>query len=428
MNFCKTGLAALLLLLSVGASAQKNFVEGYVVNNAGDTLRGLIDDKNWRMNPEAIQFRRNAEERPVTYTPADISAFHLLSGEYYRSKVVQYDQSPVALAELGNSSDPKWQRDTLFLKVEVSGKATLYFLQQKNNKQNFFLETGGAGAEELLNVKYFRFQNGDKHAVTSQQYKSQLRNRLGDCNALGTKFYEVEYDLKSFRNVIEQYNRCGGQEQPSVRRDKDRGKTFEFGLVAGVHVTRLKFSSEELAYSDLTAGTYAKRVNEVAGLSLDLVFPRAHRQYMIHSELVYKGNYVTNAFERTEPARRSTIKGDSWFRMNCVQANVMFRYHRATFTKVRPFFQAGVIAARSVGADNRMILETSYSWGGTNRTERPALAVTNRTTAGLAGGIGATWGNFGLEARYETALGPSAARELRSSVNTAYALASYTLR
>jgi hypothetical protein len=75
-----------------------------------------------------------------------------------------------------------------------------------------------------------------------------------------------------------------------------------------------------------------------------------------------------------------------------------------------------------------MILETSYSWGGNNRTERPALDVTNRTTAGLAGGVGATWGNFGLEARYETALGPSSAQGLKSSLNAGYALASYTLR
>lgn len=430
MNFCKTGLVAFLLLMSTGASAQKNFVEGYVVDNAGDTLRGLIDDKNWLNNPREVRFQKNQEAPAIVYTPADIRSFYVNSREHYRSKAVMYDASPHKLPDLGTSPDPVWQKDTLFLKVEAEGVVSLYYLRESTEREHFFLEKNGAGAEDLLNVRYISSGEGVKQALASQQYKSQLKNYLGDCNALKGKLYDVNYELEAIRNVVRQYNRCSGGAEATVVRPSagERNRSIEWGLVAGVHLTQLRFSSEGRSYEKLTKGPYRGALNGVGGISLDFIIPRRHRQFIFRSELVYKPYHVTKLVERTGLVDRRYVKEDTYFRMGYVQGNLMFRYHRATFAKVRPFVQGGFLLGRSIKASSLTTTEAVFTSGATYYNQAPALEGLGRFNFGIVGGGGVTAGNFGLEARYERAAGPSNHPGLSSSTQSVYLLASYTLR
>lgn len=428
MNFCKTGLVAFLLLMSIVASAQKNFVEGYVVNHSGDTLRGLIDDKNWLSNPGQVLFRKSQEATPVAYTPADIQAFSLNSREHYRSKAVMYDVSPHRLADLGSSPNPAWQSDTLFLRVDTEGAVSLYYLRENTDKEHFFLEKNGGVAEDLLNVRYTISREGSKQMITTQQYKSQLKNYLGDCNALNGKLYKVKYELEAIRNVVKQYNRCVGEAEAGQPTQEGRSRLLEAGLVVGVHATKLQFASEGGNFATLTGSPYRDALNGVGGISVDFVIPRRHRQFVIHNELVYKPYYVTRVVERPSSLGRPHVKEDTYFRMGYVQGNFMFRYHRATFAKVRPFVQGGFVLGKSVRAASLTRTETSYSSGATYHNQAPALDGLGRFSFGTVGGGGVTVGNFGLEARYEKASGPSNHSRLRSSTRSIYFLVSYTLR
>lgn len=430
MNFCKTGLVAFLLLMSIGANAQKNFVEGYVVDNSGDTLQGLIDDKNWLNNPREVRFRKNQEAPAIVYTPADIRAFFVSSREHYRSKAVMYDVSPHKLPDLGTSPDPVWQKDTLFLKVEAEGVVSLYYLRESTEREHFFLEKNGAAAEDLLNVRYISSGEGVKQALASQQYKSQLRNYLGDCNALKGQLYNVEYELEAIKKVVKQYNRCSGGEEASAvqQSSKGRSRTIEWGLVAGVHVTQLRFSAEGRTFEQLTNGPYRGALNGVGGISMDFISPGRHRQFILRSELVYKPYHATKFVERTGLVDRLYVKEDTYFRMSYVQGNFMFRYHRATFAKVRPFVQGGFLLGRSIKASSLTTTEAAFTSGAMYYNQAPALEGLGRFNFGVVGGGGVTVGNFGLEARYERAAGPSNHSGLRSSTQSVYLLANYTLR
>ena len=428
MTFYKFGLVALLLLTCVGATAQKNFVAGYVVDHAGDTIRGFVDDKNWIVNPSVIYFKKEVQAEPVAYVPTEIKAFRLSSGEYFKAKAVKYDQSAFKLQELGEEPNPQWKQDTLFLRVEVEGLVHLYYFLESNDKEHFFLEKNEAGADELLNVRYNAYQNGVKRMTATQQYKSQLKNYLGDCDALSGKIYSVKYGLEPIRNVVKQYNRCHGASDGGQVLQERRNSILQAGLIAGVHATNLRFRSELSGFEELTDGAYRDALNGVGGAVLDVYIPRGHRQFLFHNELVYKVYNATKVVEKQASLANPYSKEDTYFRMRYLQANLMFRYHRATFTKVRPFVQAGVVLGRSIKATSLTRTETTYSSGATYHKEAPALADLGKFTSGYAGGLGVTVGKFGVEARYERAAGLSIYEGLWASARSVYFLASYTLR
>ena len=54
----------LLLFLPVSLFAQSNYKAGVIVNQKGDTIRGLINYKEWIQNPVTIDFKYQPNSVP----------------------------------------------------------------------------------------------------------------------------------------------------------------------------------------------------------------------------------------------------------------------------------------------------------------------------------------------------------------------------
>lgn len=84
----RLSLVVLGLVCGVGAYAQKTFEPGYILPLQGDTVRGLIDFRNWAKNPDEISFKLSESAEATSYRPVDIKAF-VVGGEKYVSAVVR---------------------------------------------------------------------------------------------------------------------------------------------------------------------------------------------------------------------------------------------------------------------------------------------------------------------------------------------------
>jgi hypothetical protein len=78
-------LAVSLLAVAGTAQAQKNFRPGYVVQPAGDTLRGEVDARGGQRMASLCLFRSTASAQPKNYAPADLKAYGLSKGASYES-------------------------------------------------------------------------------------------------------------------------------------------------------------------------------------------------------------------------------------------------------------------------------------------------------------------------------------------------------
>jgi hypothetical protein len=93
--------------------AQADFRPGFIVNNAGDTLRGWIDYRSGGKNFRICSFKKEEGREPVDYSPADIRGYGFANDKRHLSRMVE---------------TPGKVKETVFLEILVSGKATLYKL------------------------------------------------------------------------------------------------------------------------------------------------------------------------------------------------------------------------------------------------------------------------------------------------------------
>src|SRR5215469_3789841 len=79
-------LSLFLLLICFSASlyAQKNLLDGYIVKKNGDSLRGLIDYRDWGINPQYIDFLVKNSEKSIPFSADDLRAFGV-NGDRYES-------------------------------------------------------------------------------------------------------------------------------------------------------------------------------------------------------------------------------------------------------------------------------------------------------------------------------------------------------
>jgi hypothetical protein len=64
-----------IMVAAVSAQAQANFLPGYVVPLAGDTLRGEVDFRDSRANAQRVRFRANKEATVILYAPIELRAY-----------------------------------------------------------------------------------------------------------------------------------------------------------------------------------------------------------------------------------------------------------------------------------------------------------------------------------------------------------------
>ncbi len=83
-----------LLTINVLVSGQANFVKSVVINNNGDSIYGNIDYRNWKNNPNTINFM-NAANQKQTFDASSIRGFYIpTTHETYKSFTVELDLLP----------------------------------------------------------------------------------------------------------------------------------------------------------------------------------------------------------------------------------------------------------------------------------------------------------------------------------------------
>src|SRR5215510_9797263 len=101
----RTALLLSLTLICFSSIAQKSYIAGFIVTLKGDTINGLVDYKNWEINPRSVSFKKNAKESSVLLGLNDILSFDVPGKDRYVRSIVYKDMRPVDLDHLRVISD-----------------------------------------------------------------------------------------------------------------------------------------------------------------------------------------------------------------------------------------------------------------------------------------------------------------------------------
>lgn len=231
-------------------SGQLEYQKGYFIDNEGIRTECYIYNKDWNNNPTAIKLR--IDEGGVIYTGgiSAIKEFGIYDNSKFIRAIVKIDRSGDITSQLRQGYNPVWTDDTLFLKVLVEGKASLYYYAEGSVKK-FFYSTAGSGINQLV---YKRFLLPDNSTVTdlsnpnvywgankpniaiNRDYLKQLWLEVRCPEDMPVK--NVEYDISDLKKYFREYNKCTGGEYRDY--SPSQGKlSMHLKVVPGISISSL---------------------------------------------------------------------------------------------------------------------------------------------------------------------------------------------
>ncbi|MEP2023051.1 MAG: hypothetical protein ABJH98_02215 [Reichenbachiella sp.] len=412
------------------AIGQKNFQPGYILTLGGDTIRGQIDYRNWKINPDQINFI-DPSSIEQTFSPLEILEFGV-ADERYLSGIVDYETSSTLLnfSKMSQSGQFDLASDTVFLQELFGGNKPLYFFYNNQQREYFYIENNNK--LELLNYKKYlkKSPSADPDAplaahnsavAENNRFRAQLMAYLSDCSSVNSKITSAGYGQKSMYRIFESYEKCVNPEG-SNQRKREKIET-KFGVLAGVSLSSIKFSGTDNYNSELIESDFGSSVDFTAGVSIEFVFPRSGRKWSIPNELIYTSFSVeADHSDITDPDYLYTISHIE-LAYSYIKLNNMVRYS-IPIGNIHTFINVGLSNGFAISETNNMT-QTIQAYSSTRNTEEEAIEFTRKYEQGLIAGLGVRANKISFEARYEGSGGMSEAVNLSSKVKRFYFMLGY---
>jgi len=120
------------LFYSTISFGQINFVKAYLVDNENNRIDCLIKDTDWERNPQEFEYKRSENSDIEIGNLNSVKEFGIgVSSKFIRVET-DIDRSITELAKLENGRNPIWNREIVFLKVILEGKASLFVYREMN--------------------------------------------------------------------------------------------------------------------------------------------------------------------------------------------------------------------------------------------------------------------------------------------------------
>lgn len=262
-------LTVIQLVISTKLNAQGRFVDGYILTNRNDTIRGLVRDEDWAVSPERIEFKR-LNTAALTYAAENIAGFGLvLAKEIYKSKKIGLLDISLTNAYTFTPSFESKDSAQVFLQELVGvGKVTLFELMDRSEHSRFFIEKGG-NLKELYYYPFYKSVGDKSFLLVYDEYKRQLARLGGDSERFNEPL--PPYQEKYLVRYIESYNASFTKD--SVRSQaENRQLTFDLELNAG---------------GDSWEGRVKIQNKPTYGFGLRVNFPRKFRNRYIRAAIFF---------------------------------------------------------------------------------------------------------------------------------------------
>lgn len=193
-----TGKAVLwtvcLLFISVSAIAQNSsFMDGYIVTNDNDTIRGEIALRTDRVNGNECHFRRSPGEAAKVYYPGSIVAYRFTPGKYYVSRMVTIEEAP----------------RNVFLEYLIEGGLALYYYRTELYTY-YFLEGPDKTLMAMDNKKVERWidtpTSAKKYEGVNQNYKGLTASVMRDWVDAQKRASDLKLNHKDMMKIVADYN------------------------------------------------------------------------------------------------------------------------------------------------------------------------------------------------------------------------------
>jgi hypothetical protein len=339
------------------ASAQSNFIKGLIIGINGDTVYGTIDYRNWKNNPETIDFIDVNNEKK-RYDPSSINGFHIPSvNETYTSFLVEIDREPGDADDAINKrfEDITPLKKKVFLLQLVKHASLGLYLYSDTWKEHLFYLKESNEPVELIHS--YQYNESSKQVYQNTKYKEQLTALFAACPDITRAVQTIKFGKKEIQDITLKYLQCSAPSSAITIKKKDP-VLFKFGILAGISSNTFKIQGSNSVLSD---DNYSGNLSPVAGISLDIVIPRSRSSWHIVNEIIYKSHKTGSNFTRPY-GNGFTANLNVDIAFSYLQVNTLGRYVFPSNAQLKPFVNVGV-GNGTIIKENKNKLNVKYSFG-----------------------------------------------------------------
>ncbi|TRZ46226.1 hypothetical protein DMZ48_02930 [Robertkochia solimangrovi] len=223
------------MIITFTSFAQSDYAPGYVIFNDGSKQDCLIKDSEWKYNPASFKYKPDERYNPITGNLDNVQEFGIPGKFKYQRASIDLDVSSDEIEALSYSKLPEYKYSTVFLKVNIEGKATLYSYRTGKYLRFFFNSDNG----EIQPLVYKKYKVTNSTLGENIQFRQQLLNTL-QCESLKKSTLEnVTYAERSLEKVFQKYNACNGVTYTDYSESRKSGE-FHLSVLANANLTGLK--------------------------------------------------------------------------------------------------------------------------------------------------------------------------------------------
>ncbi|HMG83939.1 MAG TPA: outer membrane beta-barrel protein [Ferruginibacter sp.] len=236
-------IVSLILMASLSSNAQIKFESGYFITSQGEKINCLIKDKDWSYNPTEFIYKLNDTSEIKTADISAIAEFGVGSILKYRRFTINIDRSSELLGYMTDYYEPNFNKEQLFLKVLIEGKATLYQYESASLTRFFFSNDSVTDPQQLVYKIYYTSSNTTGENNT---YKQQLLNNLKGSEVSEKDIDHCHYKKADLLKIFNTYNGDDQQLNIVYVPKKIKRDIFDITLRAGLDFSFLNLKNQYL--------------------------------------------------------------------------------------------------------------------------------------------------------------------------------------
>ncbi|MBB3188775.1 hypothetical protein [Microbacter margulisiae] len=280
----RTHVLVLLAFVATGCFAQAPFKKGYFINNSNQKTECLIKNDDWKNNPKSFEYKINERGEVKQGNLATVKEFGIDGYSKYVRTSVNIDRSPMLTSDLSNTRNPVWEKDTLFLKVILEGKASLYYYDN-GYIVRFFYSVASTPIQQLI---YKEYLTGETGIATNSDYQNQLWLYVRAKGATMNSMRYISYGVSDLEHYFNKYNTeySGAYASAQFETTQDIQVPVNIRITPGIDVTSLAIENNFVGsprYADYGHASVFR-----IGLEGEFLLPFNHHNWGVVIEPAYQ--------------------------------------------------------------------------------------------------------------------------------------------
>lgn len=291
-----TILIIFFFFISIVCISQSNFIAGYVIGYDNQRVDCKIESFNTQFSPTSIKYIPINSDSILEGNVNTIKEFGIDGVSKFITATLKLDMTSRFINSMPKSFYDNMKETTVFLKIIVEGKATLYEYSNENN----FVFAYTLDGNEPKQLVYKRYLDESKNVIVERRiYQQEINNYLKLQNQSVDDINRIQYDLDQLITQFEKFN-MENSLAPTSKYIKDKGVKSQINISLGL----LKSDFFDEIQGKRMPSPTKSRISYYAGFQFlfNLYEKKNSLQFIINSAIQ---NIGTQGVKRNEPSFKS---------------------------------------------------------------------------------------------------------------------------